>query len=1071
MAVVDKKQTLPLLTGGMNLNDPSNGNGWIQNLNHYQNAWETRDGFGVMGVFDTQMLIKSMPPSSDTSKGDLNIGFVEVVGVYAFVTDFGHNQQIVILKSKGNNSVVSHFYPEWQVQPEASAGLETTFYTAVIHDITTNEFLEEPLYLKTTERQTVREIQNYPLQPTPKDLIGSSVNVGNQHGAQESSVYPYNSYSVLKETVTTPIQINRDYELSNLTACFFTQYLDKVYFGNAEIGVHYYVPTIFTEERLKRVENYNYKTLLSGYSETSVIKKVVFGDSTDNRTLDEGYTFYRNSEIPVIVDICMWNDRMVYLTKDRRVLYSQIEEPYAIISDNTDLISSEYEPTAIAEVAGRLQISTPSETIILQPIDQNILASGGRQIKVSSTIGCSSCASKIRQEGVLYWADSNAFYVSSGGGDIIKLSEPIMDKFFKEYITNAMTNYYTTNGWTTISNQEQPKLNYAFNSLGLQMIYDDYNKHIVWNFTQLRLAVIFALDTKEFYLWNFQSIVDTQEIEIEGEPTTVPAVGAKNNLGYFWLSSVPQYRPWGVFVEKEQLEDATVTFEDLTTYPNGNPTGGSYVAHHICFTEYGRGGSLDRSQELLEERRKITSGYVKLFEEQEITSTSLGTFYFEKGFWQSPPYTTPNGDDYTTSDPSLSDAIYWLPISIQLEDYGTSGQVEPPNVIYCTFRFDNLHWKPVFNPNVRPNLGNMLDFDLPTERVVLARAFGGTTPSAGVAECSCYDPLTNTYDYNGNEIRIAVDPNASMPINSYSWYPAINMIQYWKNPFVFLPFRKKITGTGNSTINNSFSLGITPAINPDPEYGGATGFQVIRNAGSGRENDYVMSCNALYWMETYTYPILKGGILGSETSGGGGNREASKFGLGRFQPIDWLYKSPEVGDGKVGLKPRGTIAQMSSRGKASAEVPSEWNVGIYNILVSTNYKEYQGQLLDYETTLPTAGVTTKSNTPANNVTLNKDTNITSIYQVSSEDVIPKTFQYRVGGVDANIVLGDPADSTKGNYLIDGRTFINKVTSDGTRGERFTYTFFGHLRNKAEKLYFKSIDAIFRVIGSVRRTGR
>lgn len=1071
MAVVDKKQTLPLLTGGMNLNDPSNGIGWIQNLNHYQNAWETRDGFGVVGVYDTQMLVKSMPPFADANKGDINIGFIEICGVYSFITDFNHQQQIVIVKTKGNNSVLSHHYPEWQVLPEASAGLQTTFYTAIIHDITTNEYLEEPLYIKTTERQTLREIAEYPTSPTPRDLIGSAVNVGNQHGAQESSAYPYNVYANLKEATTNPIQPTREYELTKIPPCFFAQFGDNVYFGNEEIGVHYYIPTIFTAERLKRVENYSNKDLLTGYSETSVIKKVVFGDTTDNVSLDQGFVFFRNSEVPSIIDLCVWNERLVYLTSDRRILYSNFDEPYAIIAENFDVITSEYSPTGLAEVSGRLVVFTERETIILQPVDNQILASGGRQIKVSSTIGCVSASSKIRQEGVLFWADYNGLYVSSGGGEITTLSEPAIDKFFKDYITNPMTNYYSTNGWTTLSNAEQPRLDYGFNNLGLHMVYDNVNRHIVWNFTQLRIAIIFNIDTKEFYLWNFQSVVDTQVIEVEeGEDITIPAVGAKNNLGYFWLSSVPNDRLLGVFVEKQEILDATKTFEDYTTYPTGNPTSGAYFGHSIVFTEYGRGGSLDRSQDLIEERRKITSGYVSLFTEISATATSPCTFFFEKGYWQQSPFLTPEGQSYETGDPSLSDAIYWLPISIQLEDYATFGQVEPPNVIYCTFRFDNEHWKPVFNPDLLADA--QIDFDLPTERTQLTRAFGTPTPVAGVAECACYNPLTNLPSVNGSEIRIAVNPFASMPVNSYRWHPAINLIQYWKNPFVLLPFRKKITGAGNTTINNSFSLGITPAVVPSPVYGAPTGFQVIRddNAGGSREDDYSMTGTAYVWMETYTYPNLKGGILGTETAGGGGNREASKFGLGRFQPIDWLYKSAEIGDGKVGLKPRGTIAQMSSRGKASAEPPIQWDLGVYNILVSTNFKQYQGQLLDYESTLP-AGLTTKSNTPANNITKTKDTNITSIYQVSSEDVIPKTFEYRGLNVDQNIVLGDPTDATKGNYLIDGQIFVNKVTSDGTRGERFTYTLFGHLRNRAEKLYIKSVDAIYRVIGSVRRTGR
>ena len=75
MAVVDKKQTIPVLTTGVNMADPTNNVGWVQNLNHYQHAWETRDGFGVLGIYDTQMLVKAPVPETDSSKGPKDLGF------------------------------------------------------------------------------------------------------------------------------------------------------------------------------------------------------------------------------------------------------------------------------------------------------------------------------------------------------------------------------------------------------------------------------------------------------------------------------------------------------------------------------------------------------------------------------------------------------------------------------------------------------------------------------------------------------------------------------------------------------------------------------------------------------------------------------------------------------------------------------------------------------------------------------------------------------------------------------------------------------------------------------------
>jgi len=1079
MAVVDKKQTIPVMTGGMNTADLTNGVGWIQNLNHYQNAWETRLGFGVMGVFDTQMLVKGTAPEEIptpfgptplTGKGPVDLGFLEICGTYSFITDFGHQQEIIIVKGQGNTSQVAMIYPEWAIQQETTLGLETIFYTAIIHDKTTNTFLEEPLFRKTTETQTLREIADYPFNPDPATLIGASVNVGNQHGALESSYYPFKNYQVIKETIVNPLQTDDIQQpFTKLPSCFFVQYYDKVYFGNADLGIHYYNPTIFTTERNKRVENYQYKTILTGYSETSVVKKLVWGDSTDNVFIDQGWVFFRNSEVPVIVDMCVWNDRMVFLTADNRILYSQPEQPYAIIGEDFDTITSEYPLTAISEVNGRLMIFSPSETYILQPVDGNVLASGGRQIKVSSTIGCFNSAGRIKVEGSLFWISDNGIFTSTGSGDINELTDPGLDKFFKDYIQNAMTNYYANNGWTTLQTDEQPRLDYTFNPIGLNVVYHTPYKHIIFNFTQLRLSLIFNIDTKEFYLWNYESVVSTYYDEEAEEYKSY--VGSNTKLKYFWLSSANNDPLYGTFLDRQEAVDATTTFEDLDTYPEGNPTEGYYVSYPIVFTEYGRGGALDRTQDLLEEYRKISSGYVKLTEETP-SMTSDACVYFEKGFWQEPPFDTPSGEAYDQGDNSVSDAVYWLPVSIQLEDFALGGQVEPPNVIYMNFRFDKDHWKPVFNNTAQRDTGIwQLDYDVPTERLAVYSGFGGNAPVAGIAEVACYNATTGLTSQNGEEIRICIDPANGMTPGSYSWFPRLNVIQYWKNPFILLPFKRRLTGVNNVPINNSFSLGITLCVDPPPVRGGARGFQIIRNdeAGGSREDDYVMTPRVLYWMETYTYPKLQG-IYGADFYSGGGNRQLAFENTGKFQSVDWLYKSAEIGDGIVGLKPRGSIAQMTSHGKATSNAFQGWDLGQYNILVSTNYKQYQGQILDYDKTLPTSNpLITKDNTQANNITKDKDINITSIYGQTTEEAIKKTFGLNVGG--DNITLGDTANQDTGNYLVDSSIFVNKVTSDGTRGERFSYTFFGHMKNKAERIYIKSINAIYRVIGQVRRTGR
>ena len=1053
MAVLERGQTIGIVAGGMNLDDISKGRGWIQNLNHYQNAWETRDGFGVMGIHDTQMLVKAPVPGSNADKGFDQIGFIEVCGSYAFETDFGNQQVITILKCQGNNSILTHTFPQWTVVGESQAGFETTFYTAVIYDATTEEYLEEPLYRKTTEIFTQMQTESYPVSPTPREILGTAINTGLQHGIQESSVVPWKVFGEVKETRITPIESTRTYNYKEVPAFFFFQMFDRVYFGTEELGTFYYTPTIFSgDERSKRIENIQYKTLATGYSETSVIKRVMFQPSLSETLTSSGYAYLTDSEVGTIVDATVWDGRVVYLTKDKYVLFSQPTEDYAIIDVDFDQIQTEEEVTAIAEVNGRLMIFTKSETIILQPVSGQVLASGGRQVKVSSTVGCASAASKTRQGGLLWWADMNGAYASTGAGGISNVSNPAVDKFFKSFMENALTNYYTNNGWTTLEIEEQPKLVYSFDPVGLQVLHDIERNHIVYNFTELRIALLYNLNTKEWYLWNFESLVVSGTETIIG-PTgpvniPVPTIGVKQGLNKLWLSSVDD-RLFGCFTEIQSITDNTTTFEDNTTYPTGHLSTGSYKSFPFIMTEYGRGGSLDRTKTPAEERRKISSGYVSLVSTDVVSGdTCPPTFFFEKGYWKEATFRTPSGDSYDSGTSTLSDSIYWVPVTFQLEN-GSTDPIGHPNKLYMDFRFDKDHWQPVFNTTAQGATGIwQLDIDLPTERLALAPAYGAGTglPIAGTAEVACYDSATGLSSATGDEIRLRLDPNASMAPASYYWHPYMNIISFAKNPIVLLPFRRKLTLAPSS---NAFSVGITPCVTP----AAIQGFKVIRDIGDPLLQ-YFLSCSVYEWMETYTFPNMKKPpTLFDEYVGA--NYEASAA-ANKTQSVDWAYRSAEIGDGKVGLKPRGTIAQLMSRGTALHPLNSTWSLGQYNIAVSTNNKSYQGQILDY-------GVT--GYTPANNITENKDVNINSIHLASSNTIVDKTFG------NANITLGDTSDKTVGNYIIDSEIFTNKVTSDGTRGDRFSYTMFGHMRDGAEKLYFKSVDAIYRVIGSLRRTGR
>ncbi len=60
----------------------------------------------------------------------------------------------------------------------------------------------------------------------------------------------------------------------------------------------------------------------------------------------------------------------------------------------------------------------------------------------------------------------------------------------------------------------------------------------------------------------------------------------------------------------------------------------------------------------------------------------------------------------------------------------------------------------------------------------------------------------------------------------------------------------------------------------------------------------------------------------------------------------------------------------------------------------------------------------------------------------------------------------------GEYLIDDEEVDTIATSDSTRGKRISYMVFGFIRNKAEKVTFRSLKMLIRPRkGGPRRIGQ
>jgi hypothetical protein len=167
------------------------------------------------------------------------------------------------------------------------------------------------------------------------------------------------------------------------------------------------------------------------------------------------------------------------------------------------------------------------------------------------------------------------------------------------------------------------------------------------------------------------------------------------------------------------------------------------------------------------------------------------------------------------------------------------------------------------------------------------------------------------------------------------------------------------------------------------------------------------------------------------------------------QAVDWILKPNYIGmEDQQQIKSRGTYNKVLSHGGSNEPVVN-WGYGLMNQIVGSDYKDYTTQLIDVAGT--------------NNVIGDNLTNIVDVETIrnrvtDSAGALTKTT------FDNDLHFDD-------NYLIRDAEFNSIATSDGTRGEEIGYTFFGYLKNKAEKIIIASIDAVVFAVGGKRRRGR
>lgn len=337
-------------------------------------------------------------------------------------------------------------------------------------------------------------------------------------------------------------------------------------------------------------------------------------------------------------------------------------------------------------------------------------------------------------------------------------------------------------------------------------------------------------------------------------------------------------------------------------------------------------------------------------------------------------------------DINPSTDVYLLPIRLTPNNLGIANM----NLLELDFVIDEQNWLPLTYTG-----GTNIVALLPTRRVKNLEGWGIGAPAVG-SEVT-WNAATKTVTLRYNHANVLTPLYNGVRLNSSN-----------KNDIIYIPLQA--IGTGD--LSNNVVVQVT-------------NFSLTSDA-YGEQNTYTD-------FEAYVYQ------QGKKTTD-----------QNTAQAVDWIMKPNYIGlDEFQQVKSRGTYSKILSHGVSTDPVVANWNYGLVNQLVGSDYKDYTTQVID-------VGGTT--NVIGENITniVNKE-GIRNRITDSAGILTTATF-------DNNINFDD-------NYLVRASEFNTLSTSDGTRGSEIGYTFFGYLKNKAEKIIIAATDAVVFAVGGKRRRGR
>ena len=757
-------------------------------------------------------------------------GLKKHLGSKAIKTDFGHLQ------------IVSVFTVRSFTGNEVEQGVWGDFISVQIHDVTSGRHWEEILFRHTAEN-------NPDVRPMPY-----------WRGTLETSR-------------------EEDYQAwlyGNEEPVFFTEFSDHLFFGSRRLGLWAYTPADFDKNRHKQVDSASESEWVSPYSESSLLVRIhpVAGEFTRN------FEYLSSADWPNTPhDVAVVDGRLAIAT-GRDVYFSDPGAPASIITENQITIPSEQEITAIQEVGDALLIFTPDETWHYV-LNTGTLVSEGRRTRINPNVGCLSPTSITRVDEGVFWVDKNGAYANNGNLSISRLSDDL-EPFFLRHITDPLSSFLVNNGITNLAN-DQPRLTYQLIPDFVSCAYDPVSRYVLTAIPEMNLVLAYHPPKNSWALWPLESSASGTV----ATPTPT-VVGRQEQLPNPWLVAADQRVFMVTGVESHTLADDAIDGAARTDLNEDSLTR-SYV-----ITEWGRGGGIDRSVDILEDNREFVGSYVKYNQ-----AANEGDLYLGEPIKLPDNYVFPGGIPSSASYGTgrVRSNVWLFPLYLR-----PTLQTDYPTAIQFRFKYDNTHWRAVTRSAALPTI----EVILPAERQGSAEGWGLGNLGAvnGTAECQVWDSGVPATSPTGDEIRLLWDAATATARLAWS-YGAMNCSRNRKNPLLYIPFE---------------------LLDPDNDSLSSLGFSLVQaqaDAGAG-----LINLDVFVWEQAYAADKHD-------------NDDVA-------QPVDYAYKSDQVGlDSGDNLFYRGSEIRVKTQGEATSPIFPDHPWGTFNVATGADWNSWTSQVVSH----------------------------------------------------------------------------------------------------------------------------